>query len=112
MKTFNELNRREQEAYLMLPILKGLKKLGGHASTKELKSIVVANDSYIPENVLVDTRKSRKGNEYLPFNFPFNFAVANLVMAKFMDRAHPGEVLLAEKGRTFDGSQQELNKKV
>ncbi|MBB1062290.1 restriction endonuclease [Limosilactobacillus fastidiosus] len=112
MKTFNKLNRREQEAYLMLPIIKGLKKLGGQASTKELKNIVVANDSYIPENVLVTIRKSRKGNEYLPFNFPFNFAVANLVMAKLLDRPHSGEVLLTEKGRTFDGTQQELNEMV
>ncbi|WP_259395039.1 hypothetical protein [Limosilactobacillus albertensis] len=38
MKTFNELNRQDQEAYLMFPIIQGLKKLGSQASTKELTS--------------------------------------------------------------------------
>lgn len=112
MKSFNDLNRHDQEVYLMLPIIQGLKKLGGQASTKELKSTVVANDSFIPENVLVTSKKSRKGNEYLPFNFPFNFAVTNLVMANFIDRPHPGELILTQQGRVFNGNQGELNTQV
>lgn len=44
MKSFNELNREEQQAYLMLPILQELKKIGGEGSTKKVKREVVNDD--------------------------------------------------------------------
>ncbi|KAA8789909.1 Mrr restriction system protein, partial [Lactobacillus crispatus] len=86
MKKYNELTRHEQEAYLMLPILTELKKLGGQSTTKDLKRSVVANDSSIPENTLTDFKTSRKGSKYLPFNFSFNFAIANLILAEMLKR--------------------------
>ena len=58
MKKYNELTRHEQEAYLMLPILTELKKLGGQSTTKDLKRSVVANDSSIPENTLTEKVQS------------------------------------------------------
>ena len=64
MKKYNELTRHEQEAYLMLPILTELKKLGGQSTTKDLKRSVVSNDSSIPENTLTDFKTSRKGSKY------------------------------------------------
>lgn len=112
MQTFNDLKRQEQEAYLLLPIIQGLKQLGGQATTRELKSTVVANDNLIPEDVLVVTKQSRKGNVYLPFDFPFNFAVKHLVMAQLLERPHVGTVALTQAGRAFNGDQEELTKKV
>lgn len=110
MKNFIEMNRHDQEAYLMLPIITELKKLGGQASTSLLKRAVVTNDANIPENILTLFKTSKKGNIYLPFNFPFNFAVTNLVMAGFIDRPKSGEVSLTEKGRNFNGSGIELSR--
>lgn len=109
MNEFNKMNRRDQEAYLMLPIINELKKLGGQASTNALKRAIVANDDNIPENTLTLFRTSKKGNTYLPFNYIFNFAITNLVMAEFIDRPKVGEVSLTEKGRKFNGSGKELS---
>lgn len=58
----------------MLPIVRELKRLGGQASTKEVRRSVVTNDEFIPEDALTKTTISRKGNVYHPFEFPFNFA--------------------------------------
>lgn len=111
-KTFNEMSRQEQEAYLMLPIIRELKRIGGQATTRELKRPVVANDDLIPEDALTTTKKSRKGNLYLPFNFPFNFAIANLVMAGYLKRPKSGMVILTEKGRAFEGDSDKLTNDV
>lgn len=108
MKNFEELNRQEQEAFLMLPILQELKKAGGEATTKEVKRAVVANNDALPVNILTKTKKSRKGNIYIPFNFPFNFAVTNLVMAGYLERPHQGTIVLTQLGRQFSGSSDQL----
>ena len=42
-KRFNDMNRPEKEAFFMLPILDELKRLGGQADTKELKTSLVKN---------------------------------------------------------------------
>lgn len=112
MNNFNELKRQDQEAYLMYPIIRELRRLGGEATTKELKRMVVSNDSLIPEDALTLTKKSQKGHIYYPFNFPFNFAVTNLVMADYLERPQTGVVILTSKGRSFEGSADFLIKDV
>ena len=111
-KTFYDLARKDQEAYLMLPIIRELKRLGGQGTTKEVKRSVVANDEYIPEDALTKTVTSRKGNSYHPFAYPFNFAVTNLVMASYLERPKPGQIVLTDKGRSFQGSSKELTTNV
>lgn len=111
-KTFYDLARKDQEAYLMLPIIRELKRLGGQATTKEVKRSVVANDEYIPEDAMTKTVTSRKGNSYHPFAYPFNFAVTNLVMASYLERPKPGLIVLTDKGRSFQGSSKELTTNV
>ena len=37
MKAFNEMNRGDQQAYLMFPIIQELKNIGGEGSTKKVK---------------------------------------------------------------------------
>lgn len=107
-KQFNELNRGEKEAFFMLPILTELKKLGGQATTKEIKKSLVANCDDLPEDVFTSTKLSRKGNVYHANNYPFNFAVTNLVMADYLQRPHPGSLVLTKKGRHFNGDSKEL----
>ncbi|WP_076461710.1 restriction endonuclease [Limosilactobacillus caccae] len=111
-KSFYDLKRKDQEAYLMLPIIRELKRLGGQASTKEVRRSVVTNDEYIPEDALTKTTTSRNGNVYHPFEFPFNFAVTNLIMAGYLERPKTGLILLTEKGRAFQGNQDELTTNV
>lgn len=112
VKQFDELNRSEKEAFFMLPILDELKKLGGQSSTKELKRALAANCRYLPEDVFTSTKISRNGNTYHSNNYPFNFAITNLVMADYIQRPYPGNLVLTEKGRKFNGDDQELTKNV
>ena len=112
MKDFVEMKRKEQEAFLMSPILNELKKLGGQATTKELRKAVVMNTEEIPENILSETKISSKGNSYNPFNYPFNFALANLEMADFVKRPNRGVIELTEKGRNFEQDSQNLASQV
>lgn len=109
---FNKLNRSEKEAFFMLPILNSLKKLGGQSTTKELKKFLITNCEDIPEDVFASIKISRNGNAYHENNYPFNFAVTNLVMAGYIQRPHPGNLVLTEKGRQFKGSSKELSNNV
>ena len=113
MKLFKDMNRQEQEAYLMLPIINELKQLGGQSTTRELKREVVVDDELISENILTTySTSSKSGRKYLPFNYPFNFAISNLVMAGMLDRPRRGTVKLTEKARKFKGSGKELSDQV
>lgn len=113
MTKFENMNQSEQEAYLMLPIIKELKQLGGQSTTKDLKRAIVADDENIPENVLTNFKISNKSShKYLPFNFLFNFAISNLVMADMLDRPKRGLVKLTENSRKFTGTGKELSDQV
>lgn len=109
MMPFNKLNRGEQQAYLMLPIIQELKNIGGEGSTKRIKKDIVNNDENLPEDVLTDTRTSDKGNTYHPFDFPYNFAVSNLILAGFLTRPKRGWVVLTKEGRNYSGNAKELS---
>ena len=111
-KRFNDMNRPEKEAFFMLPILDELKRLGGQADTKELKTSLVKNCEDLPEDTFTSIKVSRSGNSYHANNYPFNFSVTNLVMAGYLDRPHPGNLMLTEKGRQFNGTDKELNDRV
>ena len=107
-KQFNKMNRPEKEAFFMLPVLNELKRLGGQATVKEIKKSLVANCEDLPEDVFTSTKVSRNGNTYHANNYPFNFAVTNLVMADYLQRPHSGSLVLTEKGRQFNGDSKEL----
>lgn len=51
MIKFNDMNRQDQEAYLMKPIIDELKQVGGQAATIDLKRAVVEREENIPENI-------------------------------------------------------------
>lgn len=108
MKNYNDLTRIQQEKYLLLPILNELKKIGGSGSTTEIKKTLVENNEYLPEDVLTETKVSSKGNEYRPFDFPYNFAIANLCAKDYIDRPKRGYIKLTKKGHDFNGNSKEL----
>ncbi len=70
---------------------------------------IVNNDENLPEDVLTDTRTSDKGNTYHPFDFPYNFAVSNLILAGFLTRPKRGWVVLTKEGRNYSGNAKELS---
>lgn len=107
MKEFNDLTRRDQEKFLMLPIITELKQLGGQATTNEIKRGLVEGDYNIPETELTKTKKGKNGS-YKPFDFPFNFALTNLAMAGYLERPQRGLVVLTPKGRSFNGNKEQL----
>lgn len=112
MTNFINMNRKDQQAYLMKPIINELKQAGGQSTTRNLKRAVVESDENIPENILTLYKISRNGRRYLPFNFAFNFAISNLVMAGMLVKPRNGLVTLTEKGRQFNGSREELSQAV
>ena len=107
MKEFNDLTRRDQEKFLMLPIITELKQLGGQATTNEINRGLVEGDYNIPETELTKTKKGKNGS-YKPFDFPFNFALTNLAMAGYLERPQRGLVVLTPKGRSFNGNKEQL----
>ena len=107
MKEFNDLTRRDQEKFLMLPIITELKQLGGQATTNEIKRGLVEGDYNIPETELTKKKKGKNGS-YKPFDFPFNFALTNLAMAGYLERPQRGLVVLTPKGRSFNGNKEQL----
>lgn len=113
MKKFVELSTHYQKLYLMKPIIKTLKKAGGRSTTKELRRAVVADDDNIPANVLTATKKSKNGNIYLPFKFPFNFAVKDMITAGYLERPYYGTVMLTKLGRrTAEQLAEQVNEKL
>ena len=48
MTNFTNMNRQDQQAYLMKPIIDELKQVGGQSTTKDLKRAVVESDENIP----------------------------------------------------------------
>lgn len=107
MKEFDDLTRRDQEKFLMLPIITELKQLGGQATTNDIKRGLVEGDYGIPETELTNTKVGKNGS-YRPFDFPFNFAITNLVMAEYLERPQRGLVVLTPKGRSFNGNKEQL----
>lgn len=105
MTNFTNMNRQDQQAYLMKPIIDELKQVGGQATTRDLKRAVVEREDNIPENILTMYKTSRNGRKYLPFNF----AISNLIMAGMLKRSKQGILVLTEKGREYKGSRTELS---
>lgn len=109
---FNKLKNIEQEDVLMPLVLSVLRKLGGSSSRSELMEMVVLNSDKLPDNLDKKVKVSRNGNEYHPFAFTFNFAIANLAYADFISIQRRSYVELTEKGRTFDISKLNIRKDV
>ncbi|ANK59435.1 restriction endonuclease [Loigolactobacillus backii] len=99
---FSNLPRVQQEDVIMPEIIKILRKLGGHATTNEVKQALLEQDNAIPETVINQIKMGKKGQQYKPFNFPFNFSVTNLEIAGILMRPQRGEIELTKSGRQLN----------
>ncbi|PIO83347.1 hypothetical protein BSQ39_07160 [Loigolactobacillus backii] len=66
---FSNLPRVQQEDVIMPEIIKSLRKLGGHATTNEVKQALLEQDNAIPETVINQIKMGKKGQQYRPFYF-------------------------------------------
>lgn len=110
--SFEKLSRGQQMAVVMPEIIKALRKLGGHASTREVKQELMENSPSIPEEYMTFKKTSRNGQEYTPFNYAFNFSVTNLIFAGFIVRPVVGQVELTKLGRQFDLEKLDVNRDI
>lgn len=107
MSNYYDLTEREKEAFLMLPLIEELKQLGGKAISNELKRAVVAGSHGVPEDVLVVTKMGKSG-PYKPFDYTFNFAVRNLILADYLERPRRGIIALLAQGRAVTENDRKV----
>lgn len=84
-------------------ILQALSSVGGSASRKQLKNIIATSDD-IPFSYsdVYDPVVSKAGNQYVPFDFYFNFGIRELVVTGYVEQVERGQdVNLSEKGRSI-----------
>ncbi len=82
-------------------IVRALQSVGGTASRDDIKSIIAEDDgSGFTHDDVYGTVISRKGNEYIPFNYDFNFAMRELSVIDYIEKSsRGGKVTLTEQGR-------------
>jgi len=91
-----------QRQRVYVAILDALNGVGGIASRDKIKSIIAEDEtSGISYEDVYDPVTSRSGNEYVPFNFDFNFGIRELAMLGYIEQFKRGaDIVLTEKGRT------------
>lgn len=87
-------------------IIKVLQNLGGSASKQKIKEEIVADKdidiNY--ENVFIPIQ-SASGNNYVPFNFDFNFSLKELYILGYIEKYNRiTDIILTEEGRKLNYS--------
>ena len=83
------------------PILHALVELGGSADRQKIKEQIVddSTNELTYEDVF-EPITSKKGNQYIPFNFDFNFGIQELLHLGYIENySRKGDIVLTEKGR-------------
>lgn len=85
-------------------IIKSLRTVGGVASRDKIKALIADDETNsFSHSDVFDSITSRNGNQYVPFNFDFNFALQELAVIGYVEALHRGaDIVLTEKGRTVD----------
>lgn len=93
-----------QRQQVHVAILDALNSVGGIASRDKIKSIIAEDGtSGISYEDVYNPVTSRSGNEYIPFNFDFNFGIRELTVLGYIEQPKRGaDIVLTEKGRTAD----------
>lgn len=96
-------------------IIKVLQDLGGSASKIKIKE-KIAEDSNIDisyEDVFTPIVSAKSGNEYIPFNFDFNFGLTELFVLGYIEKYNrTTEIVLTEKGRKVNYNIYPTNSEV
>ena len=81
---YESLNKKGQEDFLMPILIQLLQNLGGKATREELKD-ELRNSNFDIEDAIDEVRISKKnGKPWKPFDFVFNFSIANLEFSGFL----------------------------
>lgn len=83
-------------------IIISLQKLGGSASKQKIKEEIVADESnnITYKDVFIPIKSSKSGNEYIPFNFDFNFGLKELLALGYIEKYNrTTDIVLTEAGR-------------
>ncbi len=103
----------ERELALMKPIVAELLAAGGQLQRSEIKTRIIANNEDIAEFANVVRESKQSGKKYRPFDFSFNFAIKNLVIAEIIESFKRGGVIqLTEKGLNIDISTFDAKKDI
>ena len=109
---YEDMKRYDQRSILMPILIKLLQNLGGKTTRKELRNEIKSSVKEIPEEFIDETRPAKNGGTYRPFDFVFNFGVANLEMAGFIKRPNRGEIILTEKGRACNSEDIDVERDI
>lgn len=83
-------------------IIKVLQDLGGSASKQKIKDEIIADDSnnISYNNVYLPVKSSKSGNNYIPFNYDFNFGLKELLVLGYIEKYNrTTDIVLTERGR-------------
>ena len=98
MKSQNEYKRQRVGKY----ILKALQNSGGSASKQKIKEEIIADEknNITYEDVYNSVTSARTGNDYIPFNYDFNFSLKELYALGYIERYNrTTDIVLTESGR-------------
>ena len=101
--TFLSLSIHDRESALMRPILQILQEAGGELTRQEIRERIIASDDQIAAFAKRRDISKRTGNSYSKFDFSFNFALKNLLLAGLLTyrRGNP-TISLTTKGQNLD----------
>lgn len=109
---YESLNKKGQEDFLMPILIQLLQNLGGKATREELKD-ELRNSNFDIEDAIDEVRISRKnGKPWKPFDFVFNFSIANLEFSGFLTCPKRGELSLTDKGQECDVKKLHIEKDI
>ena len=101
--TFLNLSIHDRECALMHPILQALQEAGGELTRQEIREHIIAADDQIAAFAKRRDISKRTGNSYSKFNFTFNFALKNLLLAGLLTyRRGDPTISLTTKGQNLD----------
>lgn len=93
----------KSESIIMPEIIRCMQNLGGKTTRKDIRKEIRDTSEVISEAEVDQTKISKKNKkEYHPFDFRFNFAVKNLILAGYINTEDNRNLELSEKGRVAD----------
>lgn len=93
-----DLSSEGKKIYLVRPILKVLQKAGGQLNRSELKERIANIDEQIAEFYELEKTSKKTGKIYKEFDFKFNFAIKDLLIAGLLTYKDTSPITLTEKG--------------
>ncbi|MBR3176360.1 restriction endonuclease [Candidatus Saccharibacteria bacterium] len=111
--SFDDLREIDKEKQIATAIMDGLQKNGGRADKAALREYIIDNDEGIAEYSEVKKISKKTNSPWRPFDYKFNFALKNLLVAGFVSYSRGNPVVqLTEKGINVDMKTFEIDRDV